>query len=73
MNRNRRALAAVIGIAGSLALAGCGGLPDGSYAAVEDGAQRALGATFSLSAELAGWFVEPSEPPAPACIAGRHV
>jgi hypothetical protein len=72
MNRNLRAVDAVLGIAGSLALAGCGGLPDRSYAALEDGASWALSTTFSFSAGVANWWSEPAEPQAPACNASRR-
>lgn len=54
----------------ALGLAGCGALPDDSYRAMEDGAQRALSATFSFSAEVANWLAEPPEPRATPCAAG---
>lgn len=64
MKRNR---AIALGIAAPLLLAGCGGLSDASYAAVRDGAQSALSATFSFSADLASWLEEPPEPEEPSC------
>lgn len=67
MKRNRAALAAALGIAAPLLLAGCGALPDASYAAVRDGAQSALSATFSFSADLANWLEETPEPQEPSC------
>ena len=70
MKRNRAALAATLGIAAPLLLAGCGGLPDASYAAVRDGAQSALSFTFSFSADLANWLEEPSEPQEQPCPLG---
>lgn len=70
MKRNRAALAAALGIAAPLLLTGCGGLPDASYAAVRDGAQNALSATFSFSADLANWLEEPAEPEEPSCALG---
>jgi hypothetical protein len=72
MKRNRRTFAGVLGMVASLGLAGCGALPDDSYAAVEDGAQRALAATFSFSAGVANWLAEPSEPSIPPCAANRR-
>jgi hypothetical protein len=45
-----------------LTLAGCGSLPGDSYAALEDGAQRALSVTFSFSADVANWLAEPPPP-----------
>jgi hypothetical protein len=68
MKRNRAVLA--LGIAAPLLLSGCGGLPDASYAAVRDGAQSALAATFSFSADLANWLEEPPEPQEPPCDLG---
>lgn len=68
MKRNRAALAAILGITAPLLLAGCGGrLADASYTAVRDGAQSALAVTLSLSADLASWMEEPSEPKEPPC------
>lgn len=70
MKRSRAALAAALGIAAPLLLAGCGGLPDASYAAVRDGAQSALSVTFSFSADLANWLEETPEPQEPSCALG---
>lgn len=67
MKRNRAALAAALGIAAPLLLAGCGGLADASYTAVRDGAQSALAVTLSFSAGLASWLEEPPEPQEPPC------
>ena len=66
MNRVR----VVLGIAALLGLAACGSVPlsEGSYTAVLDGAQRALSATFSLSADVANWLeMDPGPRPAPPC------
>ena len=66
MNRVR----VVLGIAVLLGLAGCGSVPlsEGSYTTMLDGAQRALSATFSLSADVANWLeVDPGPRPAPPC------
>ena len=68
MKRNRAAL--LLGIAAPLLLMGCGGLSDASYTAVRDGAQSALSATFSFSADLANWLEEPAEPEEPSCALG---
>jgi len=56
MNRIRVVLAAVLGFAALLGLAGCGAVSDASYSVVRDGAQRALSATFSFSADVANWL-----------------
>jgi hypothetical protein len=64
MNRVR----VVLGIAALLGLTGCGSVPDTSYTAMLDGAQKALSATFSLSADVANWLeVDPGPRPAPPC------
>ena len=70
MKRNRAALAATLGIAAPLLLAGCSGISDASYAAVRDGAQSALSVTLSFSADLANWLEEPSEPREQPCPLG---
>lgn len=70
MKRNRAALAATLGIAAPLLLTGCGALTDASYVAVRDGAQSALSATFSFSADLANWLEEPEETQEPPCALG---
>jgi hypothetical protein len=70
MKRVQVVLAAVLGIAVLLGLTGCGSVPlsEGSYTAMLDGAQRALSATFSLSADVVNWLeVDPGSRPAPPC------
>jgi len=59
----------LLGIAVLLGLAGCGGsVADSSYSTVLDGAERALSATFSLSADVANWLeVDSGRKPAPPC------
>jgi hypothetical protein len=69
MTWNRRPLAAVTILAAALGLAGCAGLGDGAYAAVEEGARQALSATYSLSADVANWLAEPPETGNPPCAA----
>jgi hypothetical protein len=64
MKRNR---AAALGLAAPLLLAGCGALSDASYAVARDGAERALAATFSLSAGVVSWLEETPEPQKPPC------
>ena len=50
-----------------LGLAGCGSLPNDSYAVLEDGTQRALSVTFSFSADVANWLAEPPPPQESPC------
>jgi len=56
MKRLRVVLAAVLGFAALLGLAGCGAVSDASYSVVRDSVQRALSATFSFSADVANWL-----------------
>jgi hypothetical protein len=67
MKRKAVLLAAAFGLtAASLALAGSRTAGDAVYSTARDGAQRALSATFSLSATVVNWICdECPEAPAP--------
>ncbi|HKV06925.1 MAG TPA: hypothetical protein VJ725_02230 [Thermoanaerobaculia bacterium] len=59
MKRKAALLVAACGLtAASLALAGSRTAGDAVYSTARDGAQRALSATFSLSATVVNWFCE---------------
>lgn len=59
MKRRIALLAAALSLtAVSLALAGNGSAGDAVYSTARDGAQKALSATFSLSAEVVNWICD---------------